>query len=429
VLQKFEKYVVSYVIGGSLVRGEAVPTSDVDVLMIINDTDVKRMPRLELREKLRSIIYKYLADAAAISGAKNKLEPQIYLLTDFWEAVKDAHPVMFTFIRDGIPLYDRGTFIPWKLLLKMGKIKPSPEAIDRFMAMGDKTKEIVKNRLLDIVIGDIYWSVLTPTQALLMLYGIPPPNTYETVKEVKRIFVEQEKLLEKKYLDILENICIYYYKGFEHGKIKEVSGTEVDKLMKDAEDYNKRLKELAVEIEKRAQERTLKETYDGVFKILKGLFGNKSEAELVRNFEKEMVKKGRVEPKGIHILNELIDIKKKYNSKKKPTKYEIEDVRKNVSYLIHNLIEYGQRCELADIKKMQVPIHYGNNKHAELFLTNPVFILSEGKIKRMKSGKFEVSDQNELDSILFTQKGKPSKLSSESLDALKKEFGEFELGI
>ncbi|PJC45638.1 hypothetical protein CO037_00430, partial [Candidatus Pacearchaeota archaeon CG_4_9_14_0_2_um_filter_30_8] len=35
VLQKFEKYVVSYVIGGSLVRGDAVKTSDVDVFVII----------------------------------------------------------------------------------------------------------------------------------------------------------------------------------------------------------------------------------------------------------------------------------------------------------------------------------------------------------------------------------------------------------
>ena len=41
VLQKFEKYIVSYVIGGSLVRGEAIKTSDVDVFVIINDTDVK----------------------------------------------------------------------------------------------------------------------------------------------------------------------------------------------------------------------------------------------------------------------------------------------------------------------------------------------------------------------------------------------------
>ena len=80
VLQKFEKYVVSYVLGGSLIRGEAQKTSDVDVFVIINDTDVKRMPRLELKERLRGIIYQYVGEASALAGVKNKLEPQIYLL-------------------------------------------------------------------------------------------------------------------------------------------------------------------------------------------------------------------------------------------------------------------------------------------------------------------------------------------------------------
>ena len=35
-----------------------------------------------------------------------------------------------------------------KLLLKMGKLKPSPESIDMFMSMGDKTVERVKRTLL-----------------------------------------------------------------------------------------------------------------------------------------------------------------------------------------------------------------------------------------------------------------------------------------
>ena len=144
VVQKFEKYVVSYVIGGSLTRGEAIPTSDIDVFVIINDTDVKKMPRLELKERLRAMIYDRVVQAEQLAGVKNKLSPQIYLLTDFWESVKDAHPVIFTFIRDGIPLYDRHTFMPWKALLKMGKLKPSPEAIDMFMSMGDNTVKRAK---------------------------------------------------------------------------------------------------------------------------------------------------------------------------------------------------------------------------------------------------------------------------------------------
>ena len=430
-LRKFEKYIYSYCIGGSLVRGEAKESSDVDVFVVIDGTDVKRMARVELKEKLRSIIYQYIAEATELAGVKNLLNVQVYLLTEFWEDVKDASPVIFTFIRDGIPLYDRGGFLPWKLLLKMGKIKPSPEAIDRFLNMGDKTKEIVKNRLLDIVLGDIYWNVLTPTQALLMLYGIPPTNTYETVKEFKRIFVDAEKIIEKKYLDILENIAITYYKGYEHGKIKEVSGAEIDRLMKDTEDYTKRLKELAVEIEKRAQEKTLKETYDNVFKLLKSCFGSGTEEELLEKFEKEMIKKGRAEPSHIRVLKELIDTKKKYNSKKKPTKYEIEDVRKNVSSVINRLIEYNQRCEISELAKMKVKIFYqdkqGKNKHAEIYLTNPIVVVSENLILKSKNGKIEQSNQQEMDSLLFAYKNKPSILKSEDMKALKEYFGDFDL--
>jgi len=349
VLQKFEKYVVSYVIGGSLVRGEAVKTSDVDVFVIINDTDVKRMPRLELKEKLRAIIYQYVMEASALAGVKNKLEPQIYLLTDFWEAVKDAHPVIFTFIRDGIPIYDRQTFMPWKALLKMGKLKPSPESIDMFMSIGDKTVKRVKATLLDVVIGDIYWSVLTPSQALLMLYGLPPPNVKETVKEMKKIFYEKEKMLEKKYVDILEEIAIKYYKGYEHGKVKEVSGKEVDKLLKNAEDYMKRLKELREQIEKKASEKTVEQIYNDVFELMKILVGKKSQEQTIKNFESDFVKTGKFSPQHLRTLKDVVSAKKEFK-KGKLNAHHVDNARKNAQMLINDIIEYNQRCELVNKK-------------------------------------------------------------------------------
>jgi len=284
VLQKFEKYVVSYVVAGSLVRGEAVKTSDVDVFIIINDTDVKRMPRLELKERLRGIIYQYISEASALAGVKNNLSPQVYLLTDFWESVKDAHPVMFTFIRDGIPLYDRGTFMPWKALLRMGKLKPSPEAIDMFMSMGDQTVKRAKRTLLDIFVHDIYWGVLTPSQGLLMLYGLAPPTPKETVKEMKKIFVDKEKMLEKKYLNILENI-VGIFKDYEHEKVKDIKGSEVDKLLKDTEDYLKRLKELRKEIDKRSQEKTIEQVYKDLFGMLENVLGKKPQNTIRRSLQ------------------------------------------------------------------------------------------------------------------------------------------------
>jgi len=348
VLQKFEKYVVSYVIAGSLVRGEAIPTSDVDVFIIINDTDVKRMPRLELKERLRAIIYQYVAEAGAIAGVKNKLSPQVYLLTDFWESVKDAHPVIFTFIRDGIPIYDRGTFMPWKALLRMGKLKPSPEAIDMFMSMGDKTVKRVKSALLDVVINEIYWGITTPSQALLMLYGLPPPTPKHVVSEMKSIFVDKEKMLEKKYITILEKV-VGIYKDFEHEKIKEISGEEIDKILNETEDYLKRLKELREQIEKREQEKTIEQIYKDVFALLKAMFGNKSQDAIITEFETQLVKKAKFAPQHLRILKDIVHARAEFKKGKSDT-HKVDQARKSASILINDIIEYNQRCDLMNKK-------------------------------------------------------------------------------
>src|SRR3989344_5399726 len=56
VLKKFEKYIVSYVLAGSLIQGRATKKPDIDVWIVIDDTDVKKMTRVELKDKLRAII-------------------------------------------------------------------------------------------------------------------------------------------------------------------------------------------------------------------------------------------------------------------------------------------------------------------------------------------------------------------------------------
>jgi len=349
VVQKFDRYVVSYVLGGSLVRGDATKDSDVDVFVIINDTDVKRMPRLELKERLRSMIYQYVSEASALAGVKNKLEPQIYLLTDFWESVKDAHPVMFTFIRDGVPIYDKGTFMPWKALLKMGKLKPSPEAIDLFMSMGDKVVPGSKRTLLSDIFVNIFWGVTTPAQAMLMLNGCPPPNAKkELVRDFKREFYDT-KMIEKKYIDFLDKV-VNTWRDYEHEKIKEISGKEIDKFLKDTEDYLKRLKELRTQIEKKTNEETIERIYKDVFELLKEVTGKKSQVEIIDTFEKTFVKKGQFAPQALRILRDVVSARTQFK-KGKLDAHRVDNARKNADILINDLVEYNQRCELANNKK------------------------------------------------------------------------------
>jgi len=347
VLQKFEKYVVSYVIVGSFIRGEATKTSDVDVSVIINDTDVKRMPRLELKERLRGIIHQQMAEAAALAGVKNTLHIQTYLLTDFWEAVKDAHPVMFTFIRDGVPLYDRGTFMPWKTLLRMGKLKPSPESIDMFMKTADKTREMIDRRLIDAMI-DVYYGVLNPSQALIMLSGNPPPTHKETPAKMEEIFVKKEKMLKKTEIGVLKK-AVDLFREYEHNLKFKITGKEIDELVKDSAVYIGRLKALRKQVEKREDEKTIENVYADVFSLLKEVTGQKSQEKVIDVFEKDYVKKGKFSPLTIRILNNIVSARKEFKKGKLNTR-KVDEARRDASMLISELTEFNQRKELMEKK-------------------------------------------------------------------------------
>ena len=418
------RYVATYAIGGSLVRGTADKTSDVDTFVIIDDTDVKRMSRIELLEKLRGkIVGEFVREASAFAGVKNILNVQVYLLTDFWQSVKDAQPVMFTFIRDGIPLYDRGTFIPWKRLLQMGKIKPSPEAIDLYMKEGDRTEEIIKRRLMDAMI-DVYYGVLTPTQAMMMLAGHAPPVPKTVVAEVKDALVDKEKVMTLKELKTLEKV-VKLFKDYEHGKLKEISGKEIDTLVAEAKDYTKKMKELREKLEKKVQQRQAEKISEETLAVMKKIFGDKSQEQLLKDFDKELVKKGKISERMLAIAKELPKLKSKVASEKmKPS--ELHKISRDAFELTSTLMEYAQRKEMAEYDKSVLRVSFGEKK-AEIILTGAgVFvILSDGRINKIEDKKVVFSDKKELDSALAKNEKSAKGFTSDLLEIIKKEFGEF----
>ena len=95
---------------------------------------------------------------------------------------------------------------------------------------------------------DCFYAILTPTQAALMLYGMPPPTPKETPEVMEEIFVKKEKLIEPEYVKILKD-NVQLRKDIEHGTKKELSGTELDKFVNNAEKYLKRIKKLFQAIE------------------------------------------------------------------------------------------------------------------------------------------------------------------------------------
>lgn len=419
VLKKFEKYIVSYVLAGSLVQGKATPTSDIDVWIVIDDTDVKKMTRIELKDKLRAIIIGMGIEAGELTAIKNKLNIQVYILTDFWDSLREANPVIFTLLRDGVPFFDRGIFMPWKQLLKMGKIKPSAEAIDIFMGSGEQVIRRVQLKLNEIGMEDIYYALLTPSQAALMLYGVAPPSPKETSSLMREIFVRKEKLLEDKFIKILERI-VDIRKAIEHGEKKELSGKEIDELLSDGDKYLKRVKRLFTQIEKIREEQEMLNVYDTVNAVIRDVLRlegveKAKDSELLEIAEDKLVSEGKMPSKFLRAMQELMKAKKDYDEKKL-SKVEIEKIHQDAGSLVKFLIEYAQRKRGRELDRLKIRVRH-SGKFGELVLLDDTAYIT-----------FDIdSEDKELSKAKINEDGSLAAVEKSSLEELEKSIAKTEI--
>lgn len=402
VLKKFERYIVSYVLAGSLIQGRATEKSDIDVFIVIDDTDVKRMSRVELKDKLRAIIIGMGIEAGELTGIKNKLNIQVYILTDFWDSIREANPIIFTFLRDGVPFYDRGIFMPWKQLLRMGKIRPSGEAIDLYMSTGDQMLKRAQFKLKEIGMEDMFWAIITPSQAALMLYGIPPPTPRETTEVMRELFVKKERLLEEEYVKVLEKI-INTRKELEHDPKKDITGQEIDVLLKDSERYLKRIDRLFKQIQRMKEEENMVQIYDGVVTMIRDVLKLEGiekieDVEIVKIFEDELISKGKIPAKFLRTLNSIIKAKKDYDTGKL-TKAEVEKVKTDSEQFIRVLIEYVQRKRGREIEKAKIRVKYGKKFGEVLLLGKEAFVIHDIDSETKKVSKAKITPEGGLGTI------------------------------
>jgi uncharacterized protein (UPF0332 family)/predicted nucleotidyltransferase len=433
VLKKFDKYIVSYVACGALFRGEGNEKSDIDVFIVIDDTDVKKMTRMELRDRLMSIIYQMAFEAGAITGVKRQLHIQTYLLTDFWEILKDsASPVIFTFLRDGIPFYDRGIYMPWKHLLDMGRIKPSREAIRKFNTSGDHFFDTAKRKLLQIGVEDAYYAVLNPSQAALMMKGFNPPTHRETGRLMREVFVQKEKLLEVKYADILEEM-IGLFKKWEYAEVKELSGKQVDEIMKKCELFRKRIEKLFKQIETQADKETMLIIYDQTVAAAREALAIESDKEvkdatLMKMFQEKLVDSGKI-PEAIFRKLEIVMKAKKDFDSNKITQSEIDTAERESRLLIRILLEFVQRHKLKDVERKTVRVKHKEGVAEIIVLEKGLFIISPDKIEKAafkqdgSLGPIKESNGEEIDAAFAEGSKVIATLSSKALENLKEHLG------
>ena len=284
--------------------------------------------------------------------------------------------------------------------------------------------------MLSIVVEDIYYATLNPAQALLMLYGVNPPTPTETIELMDEIFVKKEKLLEEKYVKFLEKVRDYY-KDIEHGKVKEVSGKEIDELVKDVKDYLERVKKLFTQLEKKKESESILDVYNASIAVTRDLFNvlNIKEESSLELTMKKVVDKGEIPKKYLNLLQRLIKARDT-----KLSKVENEKLRREARDYIRNVLEFVQRKHGLDRERVKIRFKYGE-KEGELYLLEKnAFIIKDlnAKDKEILQANLENNGslnnfkgiaQKDFDESLNNINVKDVYLKDKTLEDLKKLIG------
>ncbi len=237
--QIFNNIIKSIILFGSSVKNTAVDTSDIDIIIVIDDAAIQWDQELIAwyREELGKLIMR--------NPYKKELHINTVKLTTWWQDLMRGDPVVLNVIRYGEPLIDFGGFFnPLKILLQEGKIKSTPEAI--YTCLQRAPQHLARSRAAELgAVEGVYWTMVDSAHALLIAAGAMPPSPEHVPVLLKEHFVDKG-LLNMKYVSWYRELFALH-KQIIHGNITDIKGIEVDTWQDHADEF---MRVMAEQIEK-----------------------------------------------------------------------------------------------------------------------------------------------------------------------------------
>lgn len=255
LIEKFKRSVKAVIVYGSTATGKHKKTSDIDIFVIMDDTKIEQEIPQEVKDRIWNEMLKIAKDTD-----KNITLQAFMFITEFWENLRTAEPVLIAILRSGVPVFDVGIFMPAKRMLQRGKIPTTQEAVQKKISAAPQFVDYAESRVKSA--GHyLEQAMATAGNAALMYIGRMPQNKEDVPGALDESFVK-EKLLEDRYVQDAENIR-KFAKEIEHKKGKDLEGigAEVDKHLKTTNEFVKRMQDLIKELEQRRKSNVLMKTY------------------------------------------------------------------------------------------------------------------------------------------------------------------------
>ena len=227
--KKFNQAIKAVVLFGSTAKKTAVPGSDIDLIVLIDDVSISWTQELVAwyREELDKILMQ--------NPYKKSLHINTVKLSTWWEDLMQGDPVVINILRYGQAVLDfAGFFNPLKFLLIQGKIRSTPEAI--YNCLERAPTHILRSKVAELnSIEGLYWSMVDSAHAALIAKNILPPSPEHIASNLESTFVIGGKL-NKKYIDWFKNLFILH-KKIAHGEITDLKGVEIDMWQERAQEF------------------------------------------------------------------------------------------------------------------------------------------------------------------------------------------------
>ncbi|MFP4112360.1 MAG: nucleotidyltransferase domain-containing protein [Candidatus Woesearchaeota archaeon] len=232
--KEFQDFVRAVVLFGSYAKNNPdKEKSDIDILIIIDDVNIKLTS--EIVETYRIIVERI------INEVDTRLHITSLKYTTFWEYIRVGDSVGLNILREGVAIIDTGFFKTNQLLLKEGRIKPSPESVWIYFSRAPSTLLNSKWHIMQASL-DLYWAVIDSAQAVLMRHGEFPPAP-EMLGIVMQDKLLPEKIIKRKHIDTVQEFFTLS-KKILHREIKDMPGKQFDEYYHKAYEFINDMKEI-----------------------------------------------------------------------------------------------------------------------------------------------------------------------------------------
>ncbi len=229
VYQQFNKLIKSIVLFGSSVKQTSISTSDIDIIIIIDDSSVQWDQELIAwyREELGKMI--------RANPYRKELHINTVKLTTWWQDLMRGDPVVINILRYGESLIDFGGFFnPLKIMLQEGKINSTPEAI--YTCLQRAPQHLARSKAAELSsVEGIFWAMVDSAHALLISSKVLPPSPEHIPILLKENFVDKG-LLKMKYVVWYRDLYVLHRK-IVHGDITDIKGMEIDDWQARADEF------------------------------------------------------------------------------------------------------------------------------------------------------------------------------------------------